>query len=369
MSSPALEAQEQLARAAEAERDWARAGGAWASIATELGKGGDTERAAAAWDAAGECWRRDDRPELADKALRTALALSRDEGQQAIARVKRSGCLAAMGRLDDARSSLHQAMLGPNHAQVVVADGMVDLALAQGDVGLAARWVARLRGEEPLVVATAGFRRAQVARLQGDLETASRELAQAAGALPGLSGQAAVRGEKAEQLEAVGDLPGALKARADAMRLHDEERRWGPWAQALAARVRLAARAGVELATVRSDGEDVRPERAVRQGLVRAGDRQLVLVGLDLAMAHALLARDARALEHVADDAHQRDLHLRAGRILLVGAQAGVLESGVLERAAEWLSGAPLLAHQALHLAGQADSTQWLSQRGLLAED
>jgi tetratricopeptide (TPR) repeat protein len=365
--SSALEAQETAARTFEQQREWAKAAGAWASIAEALGRGGDPDRAARAWDAAGEAFRRDDRPALADKALKTALLLTEDVALATVVRVKRSGCLAAQGQLADARQVLMQAMLGPSHAQTVVADGQVDLALATGDVSGAQKWASRITGDDPLVSATRAFRQAQCARLMGDMNAAQTLLDQAAAELPGLSGQAAVAGERAEMFELMGDSSAAMTARHKAISLHEQERRNGPKWLALAALLRMAAMMQVSLARVPVLGAEGDAIAAVRGMRSRAKDRNLVLTGIDLDLAVALSERDGVAHLAAIDAATACGATYRAGRARVLGVQAGLLAQDQLQTAEKELAGVPVWWHQAKAWSGDAASTQWLTDRGLNA--
>ncbi len=367
--SSALEAQEAAARTFEQQREWAKAAGAWASIAEALGRGGDPDRAARAWDAAGEAFRRDDRPALADKALKTALLLTENVALATVVRVKRSGCLAAQGQLAEARQVLMQAMLGPAHAQTVVADGQVDLALATGDVAGAQRWASRITGDDPLVVATRSFRHAQCARLMGDMDTAKTLLDEAAAELPGLSGQAAVAGERAEVHELMGDAAAAMTARHKAVSLHEQERRNGPKWAALAALLRMAAMMQVSLARVPVLGAEGDAVVAVRRMRSLARDHNLVLTGIDLDMALALAERDSAAHLAAIDAATACGATYRAGRARVLGVQSGLVGQDQLAIAEKELAGVPVWVHQAKAWGGDDTSVQWLTERGLNAPE
>jgi tetratricopeptide (TPR) repeat protein len=362
-----LDAQEKAARTYEKKREWAKAAGAWASIAEALGRGGDAGRAAHAWDAAGEAFRRDDRPALADKALKTALLLTEDAALATVVRVKRSGCLAAQGQLADARQVLMQAMLGPAHAQTVVADGHVDLALATGDVAGALKWASRITGDDPLVAATRAFRQAQCARLMGDMESAKALLDEAAAELPGLAGQAAVAGERAELHELMGDPAAAMTARHKAVSLHEQERRNGPKWSALAALLRMAAMMQVSLARVPVLGAEGDAVASVRRMRSLARDHNLVLTGIDLDIALALAERNSDGLIAAIDAASECGATYRAGRARVLGVQAGILSQDQLAAAENELAGVPIWSHQAKALGADAASVQWLTDRGLNA--
>lgn len=365
--SSTFDAQENAARTFEKQREWAKAAGAWASIAEAMGRGGDADRAARAWDAAGEAFRRDDRPALADKALKTALLLTEDAALATVVRVKRSGCLAAQGKLSDARQVLMQAMLGPAHAQTVVADGQVDLALATGDVAGAQRWAERITGDDPLVLATRAFRRAQCARLMGDVEQAKRLLDEAGSELPGLSGQAAVAGERAELFELTGDAVGAMTTRHLAVSLHEQERRQGPKWSALAALLRMAAMMQVSLARIPVLDGAGDAAGSVHRMRRMASERGLVLTGNDLDVALALSERDYLGLEEAIDTAVACGATYRAGRARVLGVQAGLLSPDALKAAEGELSGVPVWLHLARATAGDDASAEWLTERGLNA--
>jgi hypothetical protein len=355
-----LAAMEARARAAEARLAWEEAAGVWALIADRLGQAGDAERAGRAWDAAGEAWRRDDRPALADKALATAAGLVFDPALGAVIRVKRAACQAALGRLSAAMALVDEAAaMAPARALPLVADAGIDLALARADLAAARERVEALSGP------ARAYREAQVARLDGELGVARARLDEAEAGLEGPAGRGAVLGERAEVEALAGRWEAALEAARAAVLAHAAERRRGPLASAVGALVRVAALARVALPVIDAGVGPERPRALAGRLRAEAEARQLRLVALDLDLALALADADGPRLGASIATADALGLRHRAGRARAWGLADELLRADVLPAALADLDALPAWRHLALDLGGDAAARAWLEARGI----
>jgi len=321
-----LARREALAREAEQRHAWAVSAGEWSSIAQALGDAGEPARAARAWDAAGEAWRRDDRPSLAIKALTVAVTLALDPRTHTTSCVKAAACAAALGRLKEAESRLRVAReSAPPSLVALVADGQIDVALARADVKRARALREDLAGDGAVRVVRS-LRDAQLARLTGRHDEAAAHLERASEILPDARGRGALLGERAEQAVAQEDWNTALAMWPSSATWHAEAGRWGPAASAIAAQLRTAALAGVQVTGVPElhpgdpgRGAVVSPAQALRGLLGHAKARQLRLLVIDVTAAAALYHRDAVQLKTAIAVSDAVGARLRSGRLRLCG--------------------------------------------------
>ena len=299
-----------------------------------------------AWAAAGECWRRDDRPSRARRALEMALGLPQPAAhrQQGVARLA-----AVLGELGEGASAVQlltdAARQGDGPGRAAVLDTLIGTLLGYGRVDQVRPLVAELR-EEGGGLAVA-FREGQLARLDGALDAAStafRRVAQALDGHPGAeAGVAAAEMELAEIAVLQGRPLQALAPFEHGRRLHLEAGR-----RALAYR----CEAGRVRAAVEADLTVVSPW--LEEGLTLANDRGMRLLALDLGLARGM-GRAATDLEGALDDlrravreADALGTRLRGGRarlqILIRGGDA------VGDRRELWASAVELLTdHVVLH--------------------
>lgn len=151
---------------------WSEAGEAWRAIAERQGAAGKSDEAADAAGRAADAFRRDDRPAAAARAIRLALhhrqATVRDAALLAAA-------LGEAGELEAAADIASAALDGADDeaARVLALDVATGSALSCGRVPQARAFAAEL-ARSPMAGAAlaAGFREAQLARLDGDLARA-----------------------------------------------------------------------------------------------------------------------------------------------------------------------------------------------------
>jgi tetratricopeptide (TPR) repeat protein len=316
---------EELARG----RHWGAAAVLFAQAAGRAMKPTSSERevspearatARRAWEAAGEAWRRDDRPLSAAQALGMALELTSGDGQEsALARIKLAGVLGELGESETAvrlcRDAAQAVGEGPVHA--VALDTWIEALQALGRKEQAKAILERLvpEGKGSLQVAV-WFREGQMFRMDGELTDAAlrfglvaSELEGVAEALPGL---AAAEAELGEVALLRGDIPEALA-------LYDRSvehfgavgRRALVW-RAEAGRARANVEAGAQPLVI-----------ALDEGIALAENRQMVVLEADLRIARGV-ARAQADVEAARKDLDQailladRAKHpLRAGRARL----------------------------------------------------
>jgi tetratricopeptide (TPR) repeat protein len=306
-----------LVEAADAHQrahEWEAAGGAWVEAARVAVDAGALPSARQALAAAGEAFRRDDRPGDAARALRLALGYGPDPAEAALLRVHLAGVCAELGEADEALALLALALdaAGPE-VRPLVLDTRVGVVLGHRPKALARPDVDALEALGGAAAVAGRFRRGQLARLDGDLARA-RSLQQQVAA--GLSGQAAAAaGAAAAQMELAeldllqGRAVAALATLEQARRDHEGAGRRGLALRAEAARVRAAVEAGLR----------VHPGPVV-SGLAFARDRGLPMleVELQLAAGAALAGPDPAAaaefLRAAVRGADARRAPLSAGR-------------------------------------------------------
>jgi tetratricopeptide (TPR) repeat protein len=165
-----------------AEAAWGAAAVSYAHGAAIAGRAGDRPTAGLAWERAGECWRRDDRPSSAAQALELAVSHAGEASAGASARVKLAAVLGELGQ-SEVSTRLCEAALGGDPdptTRAIALDTWVDSL-----IGLGRREEARVRLDELGRVAVGGlgiarlFREAQLARLFGRLDDATAALGEA----------------------------------------------------------------------------------------------------------------------------------------------------------------------------------------------
>lgn len=326
---------EAAARGLVETRRWEEAAATYTALAGRLAAGG-----AAAWDAAGECWRRADHPAAAARALDHALELA----PGTVARVKLASVWGEVGDLDRAEALCREALPDP-----LALDTLANLLQARGRPFHAV--VARLReAGGGKVRLAAAFRRAQLERTEGRLDDAARTLEDLVRSLDG-PGLAAVRAELAEIAALRGDFGLALEVYREAVARHEEAgRRSLAWA-AEAGGVRAAVDAGLRPLGSRLD-----------EGLSFSGARGLALLEIDLRIARGMSraaadpAGAAQDLDAAAARADALGLAMRAGRARLariahVPSPRAARESLARRALADLGGNAPWLARARLALA------------------
>jgi tetratricopeptide (TPR) repeat protein len=172
------------AEAARAEGRWSDAGDLYRSAWEAADAIQNREEARRLSTLAGDAYRRADRPAAAARCLQAALDLAdhtSDPGR-VVGQVQLAGVLTDAGQLaaalEIAQAAVSGAPAGPNRA--VALDTLMSVRLALGDVAPLQGLLSRLDDSAPASMRCAiSFRRAQVYRLQGHLEAAESELADA----------------------------------------------------------------------------------------------------------------------------------------------------------------------------------------------
>ena len=273
-----------------AEAAWGAAAVSYAHGAAIAGRAGDRTTAGLAWERAGECWRRDDRPSSAAQALELAVSHAGEASAGASARVKLAAVLGELGQ-SEVSARLCEAALGGDPdptTRAIALDTWVDSL-----IGLGRREEARVRLDELGRVAVGGlgiarlFREAQLARLFGRLDDATAALGEALttlGDAPGAQiGVAAAEAELAEVAALRGDLAEALELYDGAMRKFQALGRPSLGWRAEAGRVRAAIDVGLRPLTTLLD-----------EGVAYAEGRGLLVLELDLRLARAVGTRAGR---------------------------------------------------------------------------
>lgn len=278
-----------LAEAHGRAHDWDAAGVEYARAAGIAGKAGDRAASRQAWEAAGEAWRRADRPLQASQALGLALELSPEGPQAALCRLKLAGVLGELGESETAARLAEDAAAalpsGPLHALAL--DTCIEAAHAIGDRPRGRRWhellrthVASLPPEVALAMAV-GFRDGQGARLDGDLVEASANFATVIGAAEAIDdagpAAAAAEAELAEIALLRGEYADALAMWDQAVTQFSAVGRRGLDARAEAGRVRAQIEVGVQPML-----------HALDDALVFAEQRQMVVLEADLRIARGM---------------------------------------------------------------------------------
>lgn len=273
-----------------AEGAWGAAAVLYAHGGAIASRAGDRTTAGLAWERAGECWRRDDRPSSAAQALELAVSHAGEASAGASARVKLAAVLGELGQSEVATRLCEAALGGTSDptTRAIALDTWVDALLALGR-----REEARVRLDELGRVAVGGlgiaklFREAQIARLFGRLDDATAALGEALttlGETPGGAiGVAAAESELAEVAALRGDLAEALDLYDSATRKFQVLGRFSLGWRAEAGRVRAAVDVGLRPLTTILD-----------EGIAYAEARGLLVLELDLRLARAVGTRAGR---------------------------------------------------------------------------
>lgn len=302
-----------------AARRWPEAAEAWEQVA--LSAQGSAQREA--WEAAGECWRRADRPARAARALEMALGLPQPDAQRASGRARLAGVLGELGEGVRARRVAEEALAhAEGGARALVVDTLISTHLGFGRKAAARPLLDELRELDRSGLAV-GFRQGQLQRLDGELDAAEvsfRAVERALDGQPGAeAGRAAAHMELAE-LDCLRGAPAlALGPYEDGRRLHAEAGRRALAWRCEAGRVRAAVEAGLPVLSPILD-----------EGLREAVDHDLRLLEVDLRLARGMAraARDASGadedLARAGRAAKAMGCRLREGRACLERAQRGV---------------------------------------------
>lgn len=269
------------AEAMARQNAWGAAAVLFAQAASQRMKAGDRDGAREAWEAAGESWRRDDRPKSAMQALEMASQLAADPRVAVLTRVKLAGTMSEVGDLAAVLRVLDGSTAeGPLAAMVL--DEQINALLGLGRREEARSLVVRLAdaAQGPLQVAC-WFRNAQLARLDGRLADAEEQLALVVADLEdqpqALAGVAAAEAELGEIAAMRGDYDAAMALYDDALAHFQKIGRKALVWRADAGRVRVAVDAGL---TAWSRGLD--------EGIAHAVDREMASLEADLRLARGV---------------------------------------------------------------------------------
>lgn len=306
------------AAASTAHRDWGAAADAYAAAAHLAGMRGRVPEAWQAWRAAGECWRRADRPGDAERCLRRALKLTELDGSAAAATAPAlAAVLGDVGHLEAGEDLLESvaAEQAGRRLPASFVDTRVGLLIQLGRKEAARVLLANLEPADGDEHRARAFRQAQLHALDGALHRARRvwrglladlraEGDDAAGRAVSALGLAEVELLRGEDREALDLFEVATVAARAAGR---ESLCW----QAEAGRVRAMVALGIEPLPGLLD-----------RGLEWAGDRDLRPLEARLRMARAM-ACAGRHPDAAADDLQvAMDLAMQTGQPLLVGRAA-----------------------------------------------
>lgn len=334
------------ASAAAQEQRWWDAAQAYGQAAEIAEQRGLPEPARACWDQAGECWRRDDRPEAAVDALTRAFDLAESAPHRVTAQVKMAGALGELGRFEEAeRGCALAAGLVQGPLRAVVLDTWCDHLLALGDLQKADGLVAELGAQPGALGAAGSFRRAQLHRLRGRLLDAELQLSEVQVRLAeeprAVSARAAATAELGEIRLLQGRYTEATSLLEQAFSGQGEARRGAPLWRAEAARVRALVASGAQPLVGR-----------LSEGLRYARERGLVVLEADILFARGVAGAKLHAAQASADlqaAANAADAFatpLRAGRSRLAWARllegSATERRAVLQAARELLSFSPL---------------------------
>lgn len=279
---------------------------AFAAVAAEAGRQGDADQARSAWCTAGSCWRRDDRPEQAARALGNAIALD-PSAHSPRARIELAGVCAALGRLEQGQEQISQALDRPvgDSLQALALDTAIGLCLDRGDRTAAEDRLAELqRVAGPDAALSLGFRQAQIARAQGALEEAEQAVREVGEQLRSRGAPAlaslGVRSELAEIALLRGDWEDALQLLETASQAAHAGRRIALAWSTEAARLRAQHRAGLHVMPGTLDrgiayaaGRGLAPlhaELLLTLGMVR-GERGVEALDVAIELAQTIGAR------------------------------------------------------------------------------
>ncbi len=306
------------ARAHAQAHEWGAAAVEFARVGASAGVAGDRAAARQAWEAAGDCWRRDDRPRHASEALNHCLQETPEGPQAALVRVKLAGVLGDLGETARAIAMLEGAedLVASGALRALVLDTRFEALLGLGRRDAAAKVahsLGALAGTEPALQMSSAFRNGQIARLEGRLDDAAACFGSVSAMvedLPeALPARAAAEAELAEIAALRGDTVESLSL-WDAARTHFSEvgRQSLDW-RAEAGRVRAAVDAGAFVFVGDLD-----------EGIATAEQRGMVSLESDLRIARGIArASSDRAsarqdLERAVSLADASGLRWRAGR-------------------------------------------------------
>ena len=318
-AADAFEAQVAAASLAAAEGRWEAAAEQWgraAAMARGRGAHGSAARCA---EQEGECWRRADHAERAERALSQALAEPEPPADPVATVARLAAVLGERGEgrraLAVGRQARHMARRAGHGSLPLALDTLVGLLQGYGSKEEQRPLVDALEaslGPAPSVT----FRRGQLLRLDGRLGEADAAFAAVEEGLDGVpgaeAGVAAARMERAEIGMLEGRTAGAVDAFAAARRLHEQAGRASLAWRCEVGRVRACVRVGLEPV---APGLDAARAWACARGLA--------LLAVDLRVARGLcdLRRRPDAAREVllvaAAEAESMGCALRAGRAYL----------------------------------------------------
>lgn len=331
----------EAARALGVARQWERSGRAWVEAARVAVDAGEVRSALSALDAAGEAFRRDDRPVEARRALEQVLALGASPHEAALASVRLAGLLSELGDAEAGLRHARRAEAAGGALAAVALDTRLGLVLGFRRKAEARPLLDALAAAEGPDGLATGFRTGQIQRLDGRLAESRATFEAVAERLRGRegaeSGLAAARSELAELDLLEGEPAAAVETHERARRLHELAGRRSLAYRSEAGRVRAMVEAGL-----------VPLPGLLAEGVAFARDRGLVMLALDLrlALGTARAAEDpAGAERELADAAREADrlgARLHAGRARLeLGRRVlgpGSRRRKVLERARDELA-------------------------------
>ncbi len=315
-----------------------------------------TDLAFRAWEAAGETWRRGDRPADALRALRAAIEL---DPRQSLIRVRLAGVRAELGDLSGAAASCRRVLAGdaPDAVRAAAADTLIGALIGQGRPDEAAALLPLLGDPaDPRSGAAWGFRAAQLHRLAGALDAAQTSLDRVLAGLAGLpgaaAGQAAVYAEQGELALCAARWAEATTCFEAARVAHTTAgRRASAW----------SARAGGVRAAIEAGVRPLAPE--LDEAVGWAASRGLVPLELEVRTARGMLraTHDPAGAAADLDDAIRRagelGLPLAAGRARLARAaytpMAPASARALLESALDELAPSVPEAARAAHLLAE----------------
>lgn len=292
-------------------RRWGAAAALYARAAMWATDRGQLDATRELWSLAGEAWRRDDHPQLAARALRTALQLpQKDPDSTALNRLRLAAVLSAggngQGALELCRLALAEAEEG-TALQAMALDSCVGTLLGFGSKEEARPLVVRLG--EPLAAA---FRRGELARLDGRFQDATTEfhavLEAVADRKDAEGAQAAAQGELAETALQQGEPREAAERFEAAGKLHEQAGR-----RALA----LRCEAGRVRAVVES-GAFAMPSR-IEDGIRFAEERGMVMLCAELRLVRGMALAERDGAKASDDLGYVVQLADRVGARLLAG--------------------------------------------------
>jgi tetratricopeptide (TPR) repeat protein len=277
--------EDSIRRADELARDeqWGAAAVLYARAAARALKIGEREASRTAYEAAGEAWRRDDRPATAAEALDIAIRLTDVPQAAAVARIRLAGVLGEIGRSEAAlRACDEAAAVASGAVRVLAHDTAIDASYALGRVDEVRRRLAMIDpGNDPALKMALLFREGQLLRVSGDLTDAAVAFAEvedlASGRDEARPALAATEAEMGEVAALRGDLEDAIGLYDRAVvRFEESGRRSSAW-RAAAGRMRATVDLGAEVLVHELDA-----------GIAHARERGMPVLEIDLRIARGL---------------------------------------------------------------------------------